>query len=101
MAETRQPSQPPRDTRRCPHCRALNPADADWCSQCLERFKASPVPPSPPPGEFPAWKKPKVGELLAAIAATMLIIGGLTVAGFFLLLSLLMSMDSGGFGSNK
>jgi hypothetical protein len=23
---------------RCPHCNALNPEGADWCSQCLTRF---------------------------------------------------------------
>ncbi|MGH2705686.1 MAG: hypothetical protein ACRDJ4_11495 [Actinomycetota bacterium] len=30
---------------RCPHCNALNPEAADWCSQCLTRFP-SPAPPS-------------------------------------------------------
>lgn len=31
------------DTKRCPHCGGLNPADADWCGQCLERFTPPPV----------------------------------------------------------
>ena len=26
----------PREGRRCPRCRALNPASAPWCGQCLE-----------------------------------------------------------------
>ncbi|MGH2817886.1 MAG: hypothetical protein ACRDJS_05435 [Actinomycetota bacterium] len=26
------------ETMRCPSCGALNPADAQWCNQCLERF---------------------------------------------------------------
>jgi ribosomal protein L40E len=28
------------ETMRCPNCGALNPADAEWCNQCLERFVA-------------------------------------------------------------
>lgn len=34
------------ETKRCPHCGGLNPAGADWCGQCLERF-------APPPGAEP------------------------------------------------
>lgn len=40
------------DTKRCPHCGGLNPAAADWCGQCLERFTpkpAAPAEPGPPP----------------------------------------------------
>lgn len=32
------------DTKRCPHCGGLNPANADWCGQCLERFTPKPAP---------------------------------------------------------
>lgn len=31
---------------RCPRCGAGNPADAEWCGQCLTRFDAGPVEPS-------------------------------------------------------
>lgn len=30
---------------RCDACGGLNPADADWCGQCLRRFSAPPPPP--------------------------------------------------------
>ncbi len=33
------------DTIRCPHCGGLNPVNADWCGQCLERFTPKPAPP--------------------------------------------------------
>lgn len=33
------------ETKRCPQCRGLNPAGAEWCGQCLERFTAPPAPP--------------------------------------------------------
>ena len=43
---------------RCPSCGALNAADAEWCNQCLNRFRAPepPLPPSPPspPEPLPA-----------------------------------------------
>ena len=32
------------DTKRCPHCGGLNPVNADWCGQCLERFTPKPAP---------------------------------------------------------
>lgn len=37
---------------RCPSCGGLNPAEAEWCGQCLQRFAARtpPPPPPPPPG---------------------------------------------------
>lgn len=35
------------DKVRCRHCGGLNPLDARWCGQCLERFDA-PAPPPPP-----------------------------------------------------
>ena len=31
---------------RCPRCGAGNPADAEWCGQCLTRFDEDPVEPS-------------------------------------------------------
>ncbi|MDQ3982340.1 MAG: hypothetical protein M3271_06620, partial [Actinomycetota bacterium] len=34
---------------RCPSCGGLNAPDAEWCGQCLKRFKAPPPPPPPPP----------------------------------------------------
>jgi hypothetical protein len=33
-------------TKQCPNCGAKNPASAEWCSLCLERFKA-PAPVAP------------------------------------------------------
>ena len=101
MTETRGPSAPQPNMRRCPHCRALNPGDADWCSQCLERFTAAAASPPPPPAQDPERKNTNLGKVLAGIAAAILILSGLAVAGFFLLLTLAMSMDTGGFGSNK
>src|SRR5687768_16998688 len=39
------------DYVRCPNCGGLNPAEAEWCGQCLQRFVApTPPPPPPPPG---------------------------------------------------
>ena len=40
------------DTKRCPHCGGLNPAGADWCGQCLERF--TPIPAAEPEPELVA-----------------------------------------------
>lgn len=63
------------ETKRCPHCAGLNPATADWCGQCLERFTprpvappeaARPVVPAPPPVREPAVD---VDALLAGINA--------------------------------
>lgn len=40
---------------RCPNCGALNPSGAEWCGQCLTRFRKTPPPPPPPlPGAAPA-----------------------------------------------
>ncbi len=36
----------PMEKVRCPACGGLNPADADWCGQCLKRF-TPPPPPTP------------------------------------------------------
>lgn len=36
------------ETKRCPHCGGLNPAGAEWCGQCLERF-TPPAPAEPEP----------------------------------------------------
>lgn len=38
------------ETKRCPHCGGLNPVNAEWCGQCLERF----VEPEPAPEAEPA-----------------------------------------------
>lgn len=37
------------ETIRCPHCGGLNPADAQWCGQCLKPFeRAAPAPEAAP-----------------------------------------------------
>jgi ribosomal protein L40E len=42
------------ETMRCPSCGARNPAAAEWCNQCLERFvKAEPEPAARGPGPAP------------------------------------------------
>lgn len=42
------------DTKRCPHCGGLNPAGAEWCGQCLERFAPPPsAEPEPQPAPEP------------------------------------------------
>lgn len=46
------------DTKRCPHCGGLNPAGADWCGQCLERF-------APPPSAEP---EPQVAPEATGVA---------------------------------
>lgn len=35
------------ETFRCPNCGALNPTAAEWCGQCLTRFRKTPPPPPP------------------------------------------------------
>ncbi len=50
------------DERRCPNCRALVSADADWCGQCFASLRLDPDP-SPAPAAGPAT---------AATAATAL-----------------------------
>jgi ribosomal protein L40E len=42
------------ETMRCPSCGALNPADAQWCNQCLERFVEPEPEPAQPPSRGPA-----------------------------------------------
>ena len=48
--------QVPAGKIRCPNCGALNAESAEWCGQCLQRFRAPepPPPPPPPPGSTPA-----------------------------------------------
>ena len=41
------------DERRCPNCRALVSADADWCGQCFASLRVDPDP-SPAPAAGPA-----------------------------------------------
>ena len=58
------------DTKRCPHCGGLNPVNADWCGQCLERFTPKPAPApvavAPPPVDEPAVD---IDALLSGITA--------------------------------
>lgn len=37
------------DSIRCPFCGGLNPADAQWCGQCLRRFPEDEAPPDEAP----------------------------------------------------
>ena len=46
------------DTKRCPHCGGLNPANADWCGQCLERFTPKPAPAPVAPASVAAAPQP-------------------------------------------
>lgn len=67
------------DTKRCPHCGGLNPVNADWCGQCLERFtpKPAPVSAASAPAEATLQPAPAAGSepsidvdaLLAGISA--------------------------------
>ena len=56
------------DTKRCPHCGGLNPANADWCGQCLERFTPKP---SPAPVIAPAAPTAPVDEPAVDIDALL------------------------------
>lgn len=46
---------------RCPSCGARNPADAEWCGQCLRRFQAPPPPPPVTDVREPAAPEPPAG----------------------------------------
>src|SRR5688500_17304443 len=41
------------DTLRCPHCGALNRAEAEWCGQCYERLVEPEPEPEPEPESGP------------------------------------------------
>ena len=91
------------DAKRCLHCNALNPAKADWCTQCHKRFpdsplQASPRPPPPPPYRRTREKKKWTpGRVIAWIVAAIAIVSGLLAVAFFVLMSIAMSS----FGNNK
>ncbi|HEX2052080.1 MAG TPA: hypothetical protein VHJ34_15810 [Actinomycetota bacterium] len=46
-------------TMRCPACGGLNPSEAQWCGQCLERFDAPPPVAAPRPAVPPAPQAPE------------------------------------------
>lgn len=58
------------ETKKCPNCGAKNPASAEWCSLCLERFvvpvavEASKPEPSVPP----SMADPEIASELRAIS---------------------------------
>jgi hypothetical protein len=112
VTDTNSQDTPSPKTKRCSHCGAMNPAGADWCALCFERFQttspesplheASP-PPTPdllPPALFPPNPERKewtIGRVISRVLAVVAILSGLLAVGFFLLLSLAVSS----FGSNK
>ena len=57
--------------KRCPKCGGLNPAEAEWCGQCLERFIArTPPPPPPAPGTTGTPGSPEAPEAASSTATT-------------------------------
>ena len=109
MTETSGPQTTPPNKKRCPRCGASNPATADWCTLCLERFSEpipvtepvppplvpqDPEPPAPPDQQPTRWT---VGKVLTTVVAIIAIASGLLVAGFFLLMTVAMA----NFGSGK
>jgi ribosomal protein L40E len=59
------------DTIRCPFCGGLNPADAQWCGQCLTRFAEHEESSEPPPASEapPATEEPPATEAPAPASA--------------------------------
>ena len=103
-------SSTPPNMQRCPKCGASNPAEADWCSQCLERFSepspqapaAEPAATAPAPAGAPAPRAPERkkltgGQIVGAVLVVMLCVAGLATVGFYVLVSIAMLS----FGSNK
>ena len=56
------------DYVRCPNCGGLNPAEAEWCGQCLQRFVARTPPPPPPPPGGGATPRPAGGPAPSGIS---------------------------------
>ncbi|HEU4480988.1 MAG TPA: zinc ribbon domain-containing protein [Actinomycetota bacterium] len=57
---------------RCPRCGALNPADAQWCGQCLTRFGTEDAPPDPLEGGMgPVGSGPLEADPLTAPLETL------------------------------
>lgn len=55
---------------RCPNCGGLNPPEAEWCGQCLQRFVArTPPPPPPPPGMTDAAATSAAAQTPGPVAA--------------------------------
>jgi hypothetical protein len=53
---------------RCPSCGGLNPADADWCGQCLRRFTAPPAPAPAPVSQPVVQEVAPVAESVPPVA---------------------------------